>query len=183
MKNIPLWFYIVMAIATAIGVIVSIWFPTSKRLRENAEWKGEVNAHKSNVTKILDEIKNDVKEIRDFLFGNRKVLSSESPLALTDLGKTISNEISAKDWAKKISPTLLEKVKQYSREFEIYEFCKNYMKHDFSPSEQELNQMREIAYNHGIDVSGVYSVLSIELRDELLKLIKLEDSDDHTEAQ
>lgn len=124
MGHIPLWFYIITAIVTVIGVIAGICFPVLKMVRENAEWKGRVDEHKSNVTTFMDEIKTDIKAIRNFLFGADYTISRGS-YQLNQLGKKVSAGINAKEWAEKLVPELLSRVAGMTKEYEITNFVSN----------------------------------------------------------
>lgn len=161
---------VVIASIAILGYVIAVVVS----LMKFSSWKTGVDKHMETVDGFMKEIDGKIDKIQDYLLGSRKVLESESPITLTEMGKTISSEISAKEWAESTAPILLERAKKFSKEFEIYELCKDYVKHEFVPNEEILSQMREVAYEHGIDVVGVYSVFSVELRDELLKLIKLD---------
>lgn len=174
MEHIPLWFYIVTASVTAIGVIAGICFPVLNRVREYAEWKGRVDEHESNVTTFMEEIKTDLKAIRDFLFGADYTISLGS-YQLNKLGKKVSAGINAKEWAEKLAPELLSRVEGMTKEYEIYEFCEQYVQDEFTPNEDLENLIREVTHEHGSNPLGVGSIFKSELRDALLKHIEFKD--------
>lgn len=173
--QIPLWFYIIMACAAVAGVLITLWVRISKKIKEredkikeDAEWRGKMDAHKSDVTIFIKEIREDIKRIFQRL--PPAPVSSESPLALTEFGEQISKDLRAQNWAKKHAQNLLNKVTG-SPEYEVYEYCVEYVKDEFKPTEEESAVLRKVAYNHGITVEQVLEVLIVELRDELLKLV------------
>ena len=168
--QIPMWFYIIMAIATSVGVLVGIWFSVSKKIKEDAEWKGRMDEYKGNTGSVLVEIKDDLKSIREFLFGGHKLIDADGPVQLPHLGREVSRELGANEWAEKLAPKLLDRITNFSKEFEIYDFCRQYVRNEFKPSKELETLMQEVAYNHGMDAAGVVSVYPIELRDALLKL-------------
>lgn len=171
MEHIPQWFYIVMPIIAGIGVLAAIWFPVRKRMREKDEWIGEVNAHKSNVTKFMEEIRRLVDQILQRL--PPEPTASERPVKLTDFGRAISNDLDAKEWVKRIAPQFMSKIPKGAEKYEVFERCVRFVKNKFEFDERQEVELRKVAYQHGIEYERVLDVLVIELRDELLASLYL----------
>ena len=137
-----------------------------------ATWKGKVDNHMITVMKYIDEMREDIRTL--FRQLGPTLTHVESPIALTEQGKTISEQVKAKEWAKSIAPVLRERAVDLSKEFEIYELCETYVTHEFEPDEELDVRIREVAYEHGIDKTKVLVVFPIELRDALLEIIELD---------
>lgn len=158
------WWTYAVAPTILAGIGVVFWLGT---------WKGKIDEHKSNVTIFMDEIKKDLKEIRDHLFKG-KFSAAQSPYRLTPLGEKVSAGINAKEWAKELAPKLLVRVKGLTKEYEVYEFCEQYVENEFTPEEDLKKLIREVTYEHGSNSLGVRVIFTIELRDALLEHLKLE---------
>ena len=154
--------FIVTATLTAIGLIVGICTGVFKV----GAWVGDVNAHKSNVNTLMEEVRADVKRIFGIL-SKTPTVQSGSPLRLTPLGLDISKELDAASWAQEQAETLRSRVGGKSAG-EIQEYCFTYLRDD-SKRDVELNKkIADSAFQHGIDRQLVLDVLAIELRDVLL---------------
>ncbi|MCY4188278.1 MAG: hypothetical protein OXD30_07320 [Bryobacterales bacterium] len=94
----------------------------------------------------------------------------KSPLALTDHGKSLADKLGAYDFAENLTPAALPKV-QGMEEFEVYEFCRRYFQSEMEP-ELEFDVFRR-AYNAGISRDDCRTVMTLVLRDELLKRLGL----------
>ncbi len=91
---------------------------------------------------------------------------------LTSLGKTISNEIEASDWAKaEMDYSGLWHSIGDSPPYDVQEISFRYME-EFKPSDDFYRKWKESAYKHGIDINQVKHVLAIELRDALFEYQK-----------
>ena len=130
-------------------------------------WMGEVNADRKGINEFMKEIRDDIKKILKRL--PAATIKSSSPLQLTEMGRSISDDLDVRDWVQRIAPSLTERVKG-KRPFEIQNFCFDYVKDEFEPSAAQLLRLQESAYDNSIDLDGVLDVLAIELRDRLLEL-------------
>ena len=142
-------------------------------------WVGGINEFKRHTRDfekrmyaLMDEFREDIKKLLGHT-GLNSVHDSNSPVQLTELGKTISDELDAKGWAIAESPKLIENLKD-KEEFEIYDACFKYIYSDFDPDEQLESKIRRIAYEHGMYKEKVLTVMIIELRDCLLEQRQIE---------
>lgn len=134
-------------------------------------WAGGIQEHKSQVVAFMDEIRKKMDDI--FLrLPPPNPTSSTSPIELNSIGEEISQEFSAKAWAKDIAYQHKNEI-EGKREFEIYDFCVTYVNEEFNPTKEQEDRLRESAYKHGIDREKVLSVLVVELRDCLLEHVDL----------
>ena len=144
---------VVIAAVTAVGKLIY--------------WMGEVNADRKGINEFMKEIRDDIKKILRRL--PAPTIKSSSPIQLTELGRSISDELHARDWVERIAPSLTERVKG-KRPFEIQNFCFDYVRDEFEPDAAQLVRLQESAYDNAIDLDGVLDVFAIELRDRLLEL-------------
>ena len=143
-----------VAIIAAGGVLVAI-----------GKWVGGMEEFRKTVGNSIDEIKADIKEIFKRL--PPVPITGESPVRLTDFGEKISDRLEAKDWAQQLAPSLSSQV-QGKAEFEIYEFCGDYLQKNLSEAWER--KIAAGAYEFATDKNAVLSVMKVELRDALLSL-------------
>ena len=84
-------------------------------------WIGRMEYFRGTVEKTLVDIKADIGKILDHLL-RAPVISSESPIKLTDYGRTISGELDADKWAEERVARFKNELKDKSP-YEIQEFC------------------------------------------------------------
>ncbi len=101
------------------------------------------------------------------IFGKGPV-SSQSPLALNDLGRAITQEIQGAKWASRVAPTLASWLKGKDA-YQIQEHCFEFAEH-FTYTDDELRTIRQSAYDHGLPIEQIHRVFAIELRDKLLEM-------------
>lgn len=102
------------------------------------EWRDSIDEWKGSVDETLNEIREDIKNIFDRLLPD--VTVEGSPLTLTDLGKSISEELDDRGWAKSMATTLKDEVTGLEP-FEIHEFSESYMAEIFEPTEEQSAKM------------------------------------------
>ena len=105
----------------------------------------------------------------DDIFGRlpRTEVAGTSPLALTDLGRRISDCLNAKALASTIADSLRERARG-RKPFEIQEMCFKYVKEEYDPPVEVVDAIGECAYEQGVKRDQVLNVLAVELRDRLL---------------
>ncbi len=157
----------ITSIAVAVIALGTVLFVTGR-------WVGSVNEHRNIVKDTLAEIREDVKNILKRI--PPSTVASESPLRLTDFGQDISEQLDAKTWARRTAAQLRNEV-EGKQDFEVQEFCFDYVGTQFKPDDEQGRKVGKIAYEHGIDREQVLKVLTIELRDALLEM-RLPDAPD-----
>ena len=135
-------------------------------------WIGRMEYFRGTVEKTLVDIKADIGKILDHLL-RAPVISSESPIKLTDYGRTISGELDADKWAEERVARFKNELKDKSP-YEIQEFCFELAKSNSEYDPILVANMQTSAYNHGLQVDQVKRVFAVELRDALLKNLGLE---------
>ena len=151
-------------ILSAIIATLSVSIAIGVRIFRLGKWVGEVDKDRDSCNSFIGEVRVDIKKIFERLPST--AIASDSPIRLTDLGKKISKHINATDWAMSEAEKLFERSEGMDS-FEIqnlsFEHAKNY-----EPTDELLKNMREAAFDSGINLDGVKEVLGVELRDCLL---------------
>ena len=156
----PIWLAIV--IITIAGVLVRIGI-----------WIGSVNTDRKNFSGFMTDIRGDIKDIREKISGillsiKSPSITSDSPLRLSELGKRVSVNINAEDWAKVKAREIVEKTRDLDV-FQIQELSFETAL-NFEPEEELSKKMRDSAFKEGINLNDVRKVFAVVLRDELLEL-------------
>lgn len=153
-----------IAIVTIAGLVFAV-----------GRWVGSVNTFRETVEKTLTAIKEDIKEIKGDI---KRILerlppttvAGESPLKLTELGKSISKKLEADAWSRRTASALTDRV-QEKTPYEIQEFCFQFVKKGaFNPSDELLRRMQDCAGNHAVSLEQVQDVFAVELRDAFMEL-------------
>ena len=111
----------------------------------------------------MEEVRSDVKDI----LKRTPVppIVSNSPRRLTEFGEEIARNANAYEWADAAAADLFDRVDGKER-YEIEDFC---FKHVRSQMDQPLGKrMAKCAYDFGIEIEGVESVVAIVSRDRLI---------------
>lgn len=130
-----------------------------------AVWVGRMTEFKSTTKDFVKEIRDKLDEIFERL--PPRPVSTSSPLRLTKLGEEISRTLNLSSWADRTAADLRDRIDDKSA-YEIQEFCFSYMRDEFKPDPEQDAQIKDCAFENGIDIQGVLDVLAIELRDRLL---------------
>ena len=132
-----------------------------------ARWQGTVDTNLTTIKEFMAEIREDIKKIFHRL--PPSAVASGSPMRLTDFGENIAGEFGAFEWAGKLAPRLMDQARG-KEPFEVYEFSKKYVSSHWE--EKWSRKVMECAYEAGTESGNVLAVMSVVLRDELLKLLE-----------
>ena len=143
-----------VAAATIIGLIFGI-----------GTWVGAVNADRTAFRTFMTEVRDDLKKILSRL--QPSVFAGESPIELTELGKSISKRLNAKDWAEEHAGAPLRNEVRGREPYKVQEMCFEYAQ-KYEPAEDMESMIQTIAYENGIKREAVLDVLALELRDRLI---------------
>ena len=162
------WVHIIGVGFTLASVLIgfAFWFGSWKKGVET-----DISAIKNTTSDINSKLSNLTSLFVSMLLDG--VLNSKSPRTLSDLGKKISEELGAKQLAESLAPHLVERSKGLS-EYDIQNLCNEYVHQEYTPEPDFEEQMKSCAYNYGISIISVLSILAVELRDALLALDKYE---------
>ena len=144
-------------------------------------WIGSVREHKSAASETFKEIKNTLGRLERIMGSillrvRGGTTEGGSPLQLTDLGKSISEDLDTKEWAKAIVPSLQDQVKGMLP-FELQDWCLSYVKNEFQPTASQTLRLNMAAYNNALDLDAVLDVLALEMRDLMLELFEIPNTD------
>lgn len=129
-----------------------------------ARWTGKVDADLGALKDFMEEIRGDIKKI--FAKIGPPLVSSESPLRLTELGEKVAECLDAHGWATRVAPDLLPQIEGFEP-YQIDDFANTHVTNHRSEWEQKI---AECAFKFGLKRDDVPPVLRIALRDELLRL-------------
>ena len=158
----PIIILIILSIGTAVFYI--------------GRWVGKVNSDSKSFNGFMEEVKDDIKVIRENIteiFNRLSPLEAtgSSPLTLTELGENISEYVDA----KKIANQLIEEFDVEKLEgdsfYTVQEYCKDYILNKFKPSPEQDRKILDCAYEHGVRRNQVENVIAIELRDRVIEVI------------
>lgn len=93
------------------------------------------------------------------------LLAANSPLQLTEIGRTIAGEIGADAWAAELAPSLTERAAA-EPPYKVDALCDDYV--DRFLEQQMRDRVAEAAYEHGMECRDVLAVLRVVLRNRLL---------------
>ena len=148
-------------------------------MREIGGYMREIRGYMKETSGFMREIRGDLKNI--LTWQSASTVDSSSPLRLSELGHSISDDLHVRDWVERIAPSLTERV-EGKRPFEIQSICFDYVRYEFEPSETQLAKLQDSAYDNGIDFAAVMDVLAVELRDRLLELVGVPTTDSEETA-
>lgn len=163
------------AVITGIIILVAIIIAVTS-------WVTKVNVSRSTLADFIKEIRDDIKKIFDRL--PAPTIASQSPIRLTDLGNEIATEIKVHEWISDYAARLSGSIESKSA-YDIQEFC-------FQQAQEKLladvesgvvtritgEDIKMSAYNHGLELKGVFDVVGVVLRDEMLKRLNIDMSSD-----
>jgi len=153
-------------------------------------WKEIFNNHNKrldNVEAIKDTVISLSTKI-DLIYQNtlsNPLVQSQSPISLTESGKTISKEVGANDIFDKHWDKLLKLIDKKSPKnaYDIQQCAFSIAKEQLIEllNEDDLVNIKKVAFSHGILVEDIMSVFGILLRNKTLEVkdIPISDVDKH----
>lgn len=130
-------------------------------------WIGSVNTDRVNFKEFMREIRDKIDKIFERL--PPVVTVGQSPVRLTDLGRSISKELDAAAWARSAASNIQNKA-QGLEAYAIQELSFAYADDAGNYSTGENSGIRRSAYEKGVDQEQVRRVFGVELRDVLLAI-------------
>ena len=163
--SVPFWVLLIV-INIAVALLLAA-IPLALRF---GRWQGEVNSDRASFREFTAEIKTDIREIRNQvtkLVGliPPSVAQTASPLRLTDLGEAIAKKLNADEWATN-NLASVEKEIRSSNPYDIQQNCFDFVK-AFS-DEKVINSWKECAYDQGVDLKEIRTVMALALRDAIM---------------
>ena len=127
--------------------------------------------HGQDIETIRAGIQGLVHGLLRFQRRTRPAVAARGPVHLTDLGKRISETVSASEWAMNEATCLVDGVEQ-KQEFEVFATCVDHVSKAFDGDPEFRERVLAGACTHATDTESVLKVHQVELRDELLRLIR-----------
>lgn len=160
----PVWLLVGFSGIVAVIALGTVFVQFGK-------WVGAVNTDRTNFQAFMDEIRADVRAIREDI---GKIFSrmpsttavSASPRRLTSLGRKISVLLKAGDVVARMAEDLRPQTAGKSN-YEIQVFAQKHID-AWSPEGALESAIQQCAFDHGIPRADVMEVFAIELRDALL---------------
>ena len=157
----PLWIVAGLgAVTLLIGVVTFIF--------QAGGWYKNVNSDRNRFNEFMEEVRQDIKKI--LLRLPSPVATKSSPIRLTDLGEAISDGVNAKGIVNEIADEIIEQARGKTK-YQIQELCQDYFKNKYEPDHDTLSVMEMCAFENGVKLEEVRTVLSIELRDRVFELL------------
>ena len=162
---------LVVAVAVLIGSIFGAGRWVERINTSHTKLRNDIDRNLAAFKEFAREIRDDVREVRNdiksiLLHLDPRSVASGSPLHLTDLGQSISDELDVAEWAERTAPELMEKAKGMTA-YKVQEMCFEYVQEWLPPSNLD-EKIDAAAYTRGMKRKGVLDVFAIELRNELL---------------
>ena len=129
-------------------------------------WVGHVNSDRASFKEFMKEVREKFDRIVERL-PPPPIVSSESPVRLTDRGREISRKYGVEQWVSREVPRLMAGVRG-KPDYEIHDQCMAHVRSLFGRDEALRNRMRAAAYESGIEVEQIQKIYAVELRDALL---------------
>lgn len=153
----------------ALGMLGALIYLVAKGLFRAGKWVEGVNAMKPAIERIeatLNRVNSTLNTLS--LRFSSGLTEDNSPIALNDRGKAISNKLNVAQWAKNEAQQLMGQL-EGKNPYEMQQFCYGYVEAaSFEPTGISLSDMQETAYMNAITVDMLKEVFAIELRDALL---------------
>ena len=136
-------------------------------------WIGKVHTNLGTLKSFTENVRDDIRELRQDIkrllsWQGSPTVGGKSPLSLTEIGKKVSNELNMPDMAARLAPYLKSRV-EGMLPYDIQEFCFDYIRDEYQlPTEYEA-QIKQCAYDNGLDCDDILDALAIVLRDKLLE--------------
>ena len=134
-------------------------------------WVNSVNSARSALDTIapdLAEIKQDLKTLLSRL--REPTTQESSPIALTDFGRRVADELSVAQWAEVETEGLAARARGLP-EFELFAMCAQHVRKRMDDDAEFQAHISAGAYNHGTDIEQIRRVYEVMLRDALLRFI------------
>ena len=171
MENLGTVAALVVAIAALVGSIFGAGRWVERINTSHTKLRNDIERNLSAFKEFAREIRDDMREVRNdikniLLHLDPLPVARGSPLRLTDLGQSISDELNVAGWAERTAPELKKKAKGMTA-YKVQEMCFEYV-HGWAPPPDLDAKIDAVAYTRGMKRKGVLDVFAVELRNELL---------------
>ncbi|MCY4234691.1 MAG: hypothetical protein OXE59_13255 [Bacteroidetes bacterium] len=162
---------VIALVPTLIGIGIWIGSVSADRSKFNEfmkEIRAEITDNRQNIHIVLDQIRElNKKYSRIYYHLFSDVESKQSPIHLTDKGRSVSKQLDAVPWVEEIASLVQNQVKGKDA-YQIQSFSFEYMENKNQYTYEQQSLIRQVAYDNGLYEDVVHRVLALELRDKLI---------------
>ena len=145
-----------------VGVFIYKW----------GEWKGSVDVDRGTFKSFMEEVRRDIKEILNRL--PPTAVTGQSPVQLTELGKTIVETLNADQWIEPYAEQRLPHTSDmslYQIQKDAFDFADNELLNLIKSDDPErFKAIENCASRHGVHVDEVMKALGVRLRNKIFDL-------------
>ncbi|MFA4975836.1 MAG: hypothetical protein WC853_13910 [Thermodesulfovibrionales bacterium] len=180
---------------SSVFVLLAILWATGWTIYKIGLWTAIFKHHDEKIAKIeglADKVlvmRTKVDLIYENTLGSKRTVAALSPITLTEVGKEIKEKIKADAILEKHFLKLTKEIEQEKTEnaYDIQMASMKIAKEKMLTllNEEELLAVKQEAYNRGLIVEDIMSVLGVLLRDRILKLkgYPISDVDKHAPSK
>lgn len=155
-----------MDIPTWVALVIIGMFGLSIRL---AVWYGSVNSDRKTFTTFMNEVREDIKEIRiklEEIFNKMPTpaYGSKSPLQLTEWSEELARKLRAHEWADEIASQAIKDIRA-GTPYDIQKGCLEFV--ETFEDEKWLGIWKNVSFHSGESLKTVNTVLAIVLREKI----------------
>ena len=170
----PLWYVVALGVLGIVGGAVAGIFKWGG-------WYNAVNTDRTDFKDFMKSLDTKIDRLQQSVtklinWDDGPALAGNSPLGLSELGQRISDDLDIPAMAKELAPSVKSLV-EGMLPYDIQEFCFNFIRDDYKPSEEADKRIKNYAFEFGLDADDVLDVLSIRLRNVLVEEVE-HDSED-----
>ena len=158
-------------IAIALGIVsatiafVRLHYYLRDKAVETAQWKGEVDSDRESFKAFMTRIEGTIERIFERL--PEKPYRESSPLRLNELGLKVLESTEGQRWIKQLVPQLLDSVRDLP-DYKVHTRAEEEIRTAIDTQPQLEAKIQMAAYEYGLPIEQVETVLCIHLRDTLL---------------
>lgn len=174
--------FVLLAILVAAGLALYKIGALKEKFMQHDKGLGKLDTMNDKIIELATKVQ--------LIYDNtnpRKLVAAHSPLALTDLGKDLSKRIDAEKIFSRLLPSLLADMNRkcangtnaYDIQVAALDIAKNSLPTLLNA--EEINKVKDVAFNLGILIEDVWTIFGIYLRDYVLneRSIPVMDVDKH----
>jgi len=197
--SVPFYFWVLIAGFIVLIATITMKLKDLEPIRKQAEpiskipekmetIKEDVNNLKTSVSNLKTSVSNldtrvgnleeDIKDLPDKILEKidiLKVIKNQSPIALNDRGKELSQAIDASAIASKYKDKLARENKT-KNSYHIQQSCFNYAANeilkDLEEDPKTYEHIAEIAFENGLQMGALMQIIGLVLRDQVLDAVK-----------
>ena len=170
----PLTYTAIFAGLGVLYVLMKLLWKAAQWMKGRDSFESVVSESIERIEQYIGEIQKDVKEIFHRL--PAMATAAGSPITLTDLGRSISDKLNADQWAMGKLGEVLKEISEsieIGTPYEIQNRCFEFAQLDANYTNEMMEFMKNDAYQRGIDLNEVKKVFGVELRDVVLRRLKM----------